>query len=164
VLRCVKEAEVIMRDAISVRSRIKLGVVVAVALAIVALMNRGRLTAQGGLAGTWSGPVTIVLCGGDVASCANGMGTASITISDTPTGFTGQTADGNQLDGYYVNQSGTNAVLAVRVIAADGSACPGAIQTGSMVVDLTQNTLTASSSGIEPGCHAQIASFTLMKQ
>jgi hypothetical protein len=153
-----------MRDATSMRSRIKLGLFVAVVLAIVALVNRGRLTAQGGLAGTWSGPVTVVFCGGDLANCANGMGTASITISDTPTGFTGQTADGNQIDGYYVNQSGTNAVLAVRIIAAGGSACPGAIQTGSMVVDLTQNTLTASSSGIEPACHAQIASFTLTKQ
>ncbi len=153
-----------MRDAMSVKSWIKRGLVVAVALAIVALTNRGRLAAQGGLAGTWSGPGIVVLCGGDLANCANRMVTASITISDTPTGFTGQTGDGTQIDGYYVNQSGTNAVLAVRLIATDGSECPGAIQTGSMVVDLTQNTLTGSVSGIEPSCRAQIASLRLTKQ
>jgi hypothetical protein len=139
-------------------------VVVGTTLAIVGIVSKGRVKAQGGLAGTWSGPFTAVLCGGDLTNCSNGMGTASVTISDTGTGFTGQTADGNQIDGYYVNQSGATAVLVVRVIAAGGSACPGAIQTGTMVVDLTQNTLTAGSSGIEPGCHAQTVSFTLTKQ
>ena len=153
-----------MRDAIRVSTWIKAGVIVVVALAIVGLVSRGHVKAQGGLAGTWSGPVTVVFCGGDLTNCTNGSGTASVTVSDTATGFTGQTADGNQLDGYYVNQSGNTAVLVVRVIAADGSACAGAVQTGTMVVDLTQNTLTASSSGIEPGCHAQTTSFTLTKQ
>jgi hypothetical protein len=142
-------------------SWIKGAVVVGTALAIVGVVSRGRVKAQGGLAGTWSGPFTAVFCGGDLTNCQNGTGTTSATISDTATGFTGQTVDGNQIvNGYYVNQSGTAAVLVVNLIAAGGSACPGAIQTGTMVVDLTQNTMTASVSGIDSGCHAQTANFT----
>ena len=158
-----KGAEVAMRDAIRVSSWIKGGVIVVVTLAIVALTSKGRLTAQGGLSGTWSGPSLAVLCSAnDSPRCSNHPGTASITISDTPYGFTGQTMDMNQIDGYYVNQTG-DPVLVLRVVALTG-ACAGFVQTGSAVLNMATNTLNASSAGINPDCRAQTASFTLVKQ
>ena len=153
-----------MRHVRSMNRWMKGAVVVGTALAIVGVASRGRVKAQAGLAGTWSGPFTVVQCGGDLATCQNGMGTNSLMISDTATGFTGQTDGGDQIDAYYVNQSGNTAVLAVRVIASDGFPCSGALITGTMVVDLTQNTVAGSLSGIDRGCHAQTVSATLTKQ
>jgi hypothetical protein len=153
-----------MRHAWSMSRWMKGAVVAGTALAIVGVVSRGRVKAQSGLTGTWSGPFTVVKCAGDFTTCQNGTGTALVTISDTGTGFTGQTDSGDQIDGYYANQSDTTAVLVMRQIGANGFACSGAITAGMMVVDLTQNTLTASLSGIDRDCHSQTVSATLTKQ